>query len=87
MRHLHSPLLVQVSGRQRVLGVVGRGHLAGVMRALGERETYAGTFKSLVWTPRRAAAKRKVLGLPEPLVRRLAFDLVLGVGIWLAFFQ
>ena len=71
-----------------MLGVVGRGHLDGVMRALGEPEAHTGAFKKLVWTPRRAAAKRKVLGVvPEPLAKRLAIDLVLGVAIWLAFFQ
>ena len=70
-----------VSGKQRVLGVVGRGHLDGVVRALGEDHT--GGFKTLTWTPRRAAAKQKVLGVvPRPLATRLASDTIIGLGVW-----
>ena len=69
-----------VSGTRRVLGVIGRGHLEGVCAALGE--DHAGGFKALTWTPSRAAAKQRVLGLPKPLVTRLVFDASLGVALW-----
>ena len=65
-----------VSGTRRVLGVVGKGHQAGVTRALSE--SHPGAFKALTWTPRRAAAKQKVLGIPKPLAQRLALDAGLG---------
>lgn len=70
-----------VSGKRRVLGVVGVGHLDGVVKAL--REEHTGAFKELTWTPSRAMAKQKVLGvLPRPLVTRLATDAMLGVLAW-----
>ena len=70
-----------VSGKRCVLGVVGAGHLDGVVRALGE--DHQGEFKSLTWTPSRAAAKQKILGIPKPLFTRLAFDASVGlVAVW-----
>lgn len=70
-----------VSGKRRVLGVVGRGHLDGVVRALGEEHT--GGFKTLTWTPSRAATKQKVFGVvPRPLATRLAVDTGIGLGLW-----
>ena len=69
-----------VAGRRRVLGVVGRGHLDGVLAALGE--SHVGGFKTLTWTPSRAAARQKLLGVPRPLATRLALDTALGIGLW-----
>ena len=52
-----------------------------MVSALGE--DHRGGFKALTWTPSRAAAKQKVLGvLPRPLATRLAFDLSLAVAAW-----
>jgi len=70
-----------VNGCNRVVGVVGRAHLPGVMRALNE--DHSGEFKSLTYTPRRAAMKQKILGIPKPLAQRLAFDVVVGVLAYL----
>ena len=42
----------------------------------------SGEFKRLTWTPSRAAAKEKVLGVPRSLATRLAFDAALGVAVW-----
>lgn len=61
-----------VDGAECVVGVVGRGHLDGVRRALDE--DHAGAFKALTWTPRRARAKQRVLGVPAPIVDRLVVD-------------
>jgi pheromone shutdown protein TraB len=69
-----------VSGKRRVLGVVGRAHLDGVCRALGEE--HPGAFKRLTWTPSRVAAKQKILGMPRSLATRLAVDFALGVAAW-----
>ncbi len=72
-----------VSGKARILGVIGRGHLPGVMRALDEGDVHRGQFKALTWTPRRARAKQKLLGVvPRPLAERLATDLTLGLAVW-----
>lgn len=68
-----------VSGRRRVLGIVGVGHLDGVMTALAE--DHHGAFKRLTWTPSRAAAKQTVLGVPRPLATRLAFDAAIGAAV------
>ena len=74
-----------VSGKRRVLGVVGRGHVDGVMDALARPDEHRGAFKQLTWTPRRAAAKRKLLGvIPEPLAKRLLLDGALGLALWTA---
>ena len=66
-----------VSGKRRVLGVVGQGHLRGVVRALGEE--HAGQFRELCRTPSRELAKQKVLGVPRPLATRLAIDSSIGL--------
>ena len=66
-----------VSGKRRVLGVVGQGHLRGVVRALGEEHT--GQFRELCRTPSRELAKQKVLGVPRPLATRLAIDSSIGL--------
>jgi pheromone shutdown protein TraB len=71
-----------VSGKQRVLGVVGRGHVDGVVRALGE--DHEGRYKALTWTPSRAAAKQKILGVPRPLATRLATDGLIAAACLLA---
>lgn len=72
-----------VSGCRCVVAVVGAGHVEGVARALDER--HDGAFKALTWTPRRARAKVRVLGvLPAPLVDRLARDAVLGLALYAA---
>ena len=49
-----------VNGCRRVVGVVGRGHMRGVLARLSQN--HAGKFKELTWTPTRAAAKEKVWG-------------------------
>jgi len=70
-----------VSGKKRVLGVVGLGHLDGVVTAL-EQNCHQGKFRTLTYTPSRAAAKQKVLGVPRPLATRLAVDASVGLGAW-----
>lgn len=71
-----------VDGCSCVVGVVGQGHLQGVLRALDE--DHSGQFKVLTHTPRRARAKQRVLGVSRTLIDRLAFDLGLGGLLWLA---
>ena len=59
---------------------MGAGHLDGVIRALAE--DHRGKFKTLTWTPSRAAAKQKILGVPKPLATRLAFDASVGLAAY-----
>ena len=74
-----------VSGKKRVLGVVGRGHLDGVCKALGE--DHSGGFKALTTTPSRLAAKQRILGIPKPLATRLTIDAALLVAAWVCWQQ
>lgn len=70
-----------VSGKRCVVAVVGAGHVDGVVRALDEE--HRGEFKALTWTPRRARAKVRVLGvLPAPLFDRLLTDGALALGLY-----
>ena len=66
---------------------MGRGHLAGVERALAEGDAvHRGQFKALVDTPRRRRAKQKLFGVvPRPLAERVASDAVLGLTLWWVF--
>eukprot|EP00469_Lotharella_globosa_P012620 CAMPEP_0167789064 /NCGR_PEP_ID=MMETSP0111_2-20121227/10446_1 /TAXON_ID=91324 /ORGANISM="Lotharella globosa, Strain CCCM811" /LENGTH=209 /DNA_ID=CAMNT_0007681127 /DNA_START=1 /DNA_END=630 /DNA_ORIENTATION=- len=67
-----------VNGCKRVVGVVGRAHLDGVMQALSE--DHSGKFKLLTRTRRRAAMKEKIFGVSKPLAQRLAFDAVVAAA-------
>ena len=70
-----------VSGKRRVLAVVGAGHLDGVMAALGQEHT--GAFKALTTTPRRVRERQKLLGVvPRPLATRLVVDATVGLAAW-----
>mmetsp|Transcript_44894 Transcript_44894/g.109548 ORF Transcript_44894/g.109548 Transcript_44894/m.109548 type:complete len:138 (-) Transcript_44894:178-591(-) len=72
-----------VNGCKTVVGVVGLGHLDGVMTCLDQN--HSGRFKELTWTPSRAAMKQKVLGVPRAVWERLAWDTVLFGGLYLAY--
>mmetsp|Transcript_14545 Transcript_14545/g.20345 ORF Transcript_14545/g.20345 Transcript_14545/m.20345 type:complete len:87 (-) Transcript_14545:138-398(-) len=72
-----------VNGCRRVVGVVGRGHMQGVLKALSEN--HSGKFKTLTSTRRRKAMKEKVLGMPKPVAQRLTFDIVIGGLGWLLY--
>eukprot|EP00466_Bigelowiella_natans_P009076 jgi/Bigna1/87635/estExt_fgenesh1_pg.C_220145 len=63
-----------VNGCKCVVGVVGRAHLEGVVKALGE--DHSGKFKTLTYTRRRAAMKEKIFGVSKPLFQRLTFDAI-----------
>jgi len=67
-----------VNGCKRVVAVVGKGHAKGVMRCLSENHN--GKFKTLTWTPTRAALKDKVFGVvPRVIVNRLVVDTIVFV--------
>ncbi|KAJ1476373.1 TraB family-domain-containing protein [Baffinella frigidus] len=69
-----------VNGCQRVVAVVGKGHVKGVLKALSEN--HSGKFKQLTWTPARAAAKEKVFGVvPKLLFDRVVVDSVILLAI------
>jgi len=72
-----------VNGCKTVVGVVGAGHLDGVMRCLDE--DHSGKFKNLTWTPSRAALKDKVFGVPRAVWTRLANDTIFFGGLYILY--
>jgi pheromone shutdown protein TraB len=73
-----------VNNRRLVVGVMGAGHVPGVARALGETQP-RGAFKELTWTPRRARARERVLGVvPANLADRLVSDAAITLGLYAA---
>jgi len=72
-----------VNGCDRVVGVIGKGHVKGVMSCLSQN--HSGKFKELTWTPTRAAAKEKVMGIPKVVVDRLVVDTIIFLVLYQAY--
>ena len=62
----------------RVMACLGvGGHALG-----GGAQDHTGKFKELTWTPTRAAAREKILGIPKILFDRLIVDTILFLVLY-----
>ena len=48
----------------------------------GRAQDHTGKFKELTWTPTRAAAREKILGIPKILFDRLVVDTILFLVLY-----